>query len=326
MTMELSKEKQALLALPDEEIARLLSMADKLRRMEQKEKHTKEVPGSAYAQLQELVGLSEVKKTVDRIIAFERFRKAAKLRGKILERPNMHMQMLGGPGTAKTTVARLLASIFKEIGLCTKGTFVEAGRADLISDHVGGTAPKTEAVCRKAKGGVLFIDEAYSFSDEGNSFCGEFVATLIAQMENYRDDLIVIFAGYEQEMENFIKSNPGLRSRVSFALHFPDYTTDELLDITRFIAAKKGFEIAEGANERLVEQFRMAQQGENFGNARYIRNHVERAIMNKAVSIQYRDALRMSDEEMFTLQAKDFVVDEQPVQKSANVRRIGFCA
>lgn len=324
--MTLSKEKQALLALSDEEIKKVLNHTNLIRNLEQQEKRLKTTEGNAYSQLQELIGLAEVKRTIDNIIALKRLQKIAKMRGRTIESPSLHIQMVGGPGTAKTTVARLLPSIFKEAGICSKGTFIEAGRADLISDHVGGTAPLTREMCRKAKGGILFIDEAYSFVDEGNSYMGEFISTLIAEMENNRDDLMVIFAGYEDKMRDFMSSNPGLESRTAFKLHFPDYTTAELLAIARHIADKKGFNIAESADEKLLRMFELAQQAERFGNARYVRNQVEHAIMTKAQRIHYRDSLQLTDEQLFTLNAEDFLSNDTVSHKSPNVRRIGFIA
>lgn len=320
--MNLSKEKQALLELTDEEIRQVMLFARIVRSMEHQEKEKKEKKTDAYAQLQELIGLDEVKKTVDKILAMQRFCKIAQMRGRKIERPALHMQMIGAPGTGKTIVARLLAQIFKEYGICSKGTFIEAGRADLISEHVGGTAPKTREICRRAKGGVLFIDEAYGFMDEGNSYMGEFVSTLIAEMENNRNDLIVVFAGYEQEMREFMASNPGLKSRTSLALKFPDYSTAEMLAITKHISHQKGFDIAESAEEYLQKTFAEAAKESNFGNARFSRNLVEQAIMNKAERIQYSDSLRMSDEELFSLDESNF--PSLSKKTDCTVHRIGF--
>lgn len=321
--MDMSKEKQELLELPDNEIRQVLKYVSMLQAMERKAQLMQTTKENAYSQLQELIGLTEVKQTIDRMIALRRLQNIAHMRGRIFEKPAMHMEMLGGPGTAKTTVARLFPQILKESGICTKGTFVEAGRADLISDHVGGTAPLVKEICRKAKGGVLFIDEAYSFVEEGNSYCPEFISTLIQEMENNKNDLIVIFAGYPEQMGKFMESNPGLKSRVPFTIHFPDYTPLEMLAIAHHMAGKKGFDIASSADAQLLRNFGIAMKAENFGNARYVRNQVEQAIMNKAQSVHYRDCLHMSDEELFSLDANDFPVEMGSEQKTA-VRRIGF--
>lgn len=322
--MDMSKEKQELLELPDNEIRKVLKYVSMLQAMERKAQLMQTTKGNAYSQLQELIGLTEVKQTIDRMIALRRLQNIAHMRGRIFEKPAMHMEMLGGPGTAKTTVARLFPQILKESGICAKGSFVEAGRADLISDHVGGTAPLVEEICRKAKGGVLFIDEAYSFVDEGNSYCPEFISTLIQEMENNKNDLIVIFAGYPAQMDKFMESNPGLKSRVPFTIHFPDYTPTEMLAIARHMAGKKGFDIAESADTQLLRNFEIAMKAENFGNARYVRNQVEQAIMNKAQSVHYRDCLHMSDDELFSLNANDFPVEKDSEQKNPAARRIGF--
>lgn len=322
--MEMSKIKQDLLALPDCEIQKVLKYVSMVRAMEQKEAVLQSTTGNAYSQLQELIGLTEVKQTIDSIIALRKLQNIAHMRGRIFEKPAMHMELLGGPGTAKTTVARLLPRILKESGICTKGTFVEAGRADLVSDHVGGTAPLVKEVCRKAKGGVLFIDEAYSLVDDADSssFCPEFISTLIQEMENNKDDLIVVFAGYPAQMKAFMDSNAGLKSRVPFRIQFPDYTPSEMLEIARHMAVKQGFNIASSADAQLLRNFEEAMKSENFGNARYVRNHVEQAIMNKAKTIQYRDCLNMSDEELFSLHASDFPVEQ--AFESPTARKIGF--
>ena len=322
--MDMSKEKKELLELPDNEIRKVLKYVSMIQAMERKAELMQTSKGNAYSQLQELIGLTEVKQAIDRIIALRRLQNIAHMRGRIFEKPAMHMEMLGGPGTAKTTVARLFPQILKESGICTKGTFVEAGRADLISDHVGGTAPLVKEICSKAKGGVLFIDEAYSFVEEGNSYCPEFVSSLIQEMENNKNDLIVIFAGYPKEMNKFMDSNPGLRSRVPFTIHFPDYTPEEMLAIARHMAEKKGFDIASSADAQLLRNFDIAMKAENFGNARYVRNQVEQAIMNKAQSVHYRDCLNLSDEELFSLNASDFPTEMEVKDTVPAMRRIGF--
>lgn len=321
--MTLSKEKQAIINMPDEEIRQILLYARIVRSMDQQEKAKKENENSAYGQLQSMIGLDEVKSTVDEILALERLYKIGSLRGRKLEKPMLHLELVGNPGTGKTEIARLMARIFKEYGISSKGTFVEATRADMIADHVGGTAIKTKEVCQRAKGGVLFLDEAYSYLEEGTSFFGEFISTLLVQMETSRD-LIIIFAGYEKEMNEFMQSNPGLMSRIPYKIRFPDYTIQELLAITQFIAHQKSFEIAPAAEDHLVQILEAAMKSSpNFGNARYCRNLVERAMINKAKTIQFCDCLQLTDAELFSLDESHFSpINENIVTPST--RPIGF--
>lgn len=321
--MTLSKEKQAIINMPDEEIRQILLYARIVRSMEQQEKAKKENENSAYAQLRSMIGLDSVKTTIDEILALQRLYKVANLRGIKMEKPMLHMQLVGSPGTGKSEIARLIARIFKEYGISSKGTFVEATRADMIADHVGGTAIKTKEVCQQAKGGVLFLDEAYGYMEEGRSYFAEFITSLMMEMENNRD-LIIIFAGYEKEMNDFMQSNPGLKSRTPYTLRFPDYTAEELLAITQFIAREKRFDIAPGAEDHLAKILEAAMKSSpNFGNARFCRNLVERAIISKATQIQYSDCLRMSDDELFTLSADHFRMNNDD-SFSPSTRRIGF--
>lgn len=323
--MTVREEREKVSRLSDTQFLRLMEYARLGHNtMEQQAKcNQEEETSTAYDKLQKLIGLTEVKQQIDRVIALQRLQNIAHIRGKVFENPAMHMAFLGPPGTGKTIVARLLAGILKEYGICPKGTFIEAGRANLISDHVGGTAPMVKEICRKAKGGILFIDEAYALVKEGDaSYIDEFIATLITEMENNRNDLIVIFAGYEQEMQAFLESNPGFRSRIPFVINFPNYTPTELLEIARHIAKEKQFEITASAEERLLSNFKIAMQSESFGNARFVRTQVEFAIMEKAMSLRHRSGLlQMSDEELFTLDESHFPVEE--VKRDA-VRRIGF--
>ena len=203
-----------------------------------------------------------------------------------------HCVFTGNPGTGKTTVARIVAGIYKELGILQKGHLVETDRSGLVAEYVGQTAVKTNKVIDSALDGVLFIDEAYSLIGAGNQDYGkEAIATLVKRMEDDRDRLVVILAGYEDEMQHFINSNPGLRSRFNRYIHFEDYTADELKQI--FLGMVQQYEYilqAEGENV-LARHFAqcVASRGKDFGNARYVRNLFERSIKAQAVRLSSHD-------------------------------------
>ena len=235
-------------------------------------------------ELQALVGIKAAKDQVKRILAFAKMRKAMEENGKHLEPITMNMEFVGNPGTAKTTVARIVAGLLKEIGIITTGKFIEVGRADLVAQYVGQTAPMVQNVFQRAKGGVLFIDEAYSLLEEGRGIFGDEAINMIVQeMENNRKDTIVIFAGYPDEMEKFFLRNPGLRSRVPFRVRFDDYTTDELADICELEAGKRGFLTDINAKAFIKEICASSTRNIENGNGRFCRNLVERAVLNFAL-------------------------------------------
>lgn len=235
-------------------------------------------------ELQALVGIKSAKDQVKKILAFAKMRKAMEEKGEQLEPITLNMEFVGNPGTAKTTVARIVAGVLKEIGIITSGEFIEVGRADLVAQYVGQTAPMVKSVFQRAKGGVLFIDEAYSLLDKGNGRFGDEALNMIVQeMENNRKDTIVIFAGYPDEMDEFFLRNPGLRSRVPFRVRFDDYTTDELSDICELEAGKRGFLIDVKAKELIKEICESSTGNIENGNGRFCRNLVEKAILNFAL-------------------------------------------
>jgi stage V sporulation protein K len=229
------------------------------------------------SELNNLVGLSQVKEMVGRQIRLLMLEQAKRSRG--LSNTNrdlsLHMVFTGNPGTGKTTVARLMGRIFKALGLLQKGHLVEVSRSELVAGYVGQTALKTKEKIKSALDGILFIDEAYSLARGGIADFGqEAIDTLVKAMEDYRDRLIVILAGYPQEMAHLMSTNPGLSSRFNLRIHFPDYTPDELTRILIQMISQEGYEIGDGVQPELENYFRHAMinsHGQN-GNGRTARN------------------------------------------------------
>ncbi|MDA0567996.1 AAA family ATPase [Streptomonospora sp. S1-112] len=235
-------------------------------------------------ELDRLVGLSAVKREIRLYAAEARAERLREAAGAPAASPTRHMVFLGNPGTAKTTVARMLGAIYADLGLLASGHMVEVSRADLVAEYIGQTAPRVEKVVKSAVGGVLFIDEAYTLTESSsrNDFGHEAVATLLKMMEDFRDDLVVVVAGYEREMTRFLASNPGVASRFPRHLAFADYTDDELTDIFRVMAADAGFRVGEETAARVRQVLRAAPRDASFGNARVVRNLLERAIALQA--------------------------------------------
>jgi AAA+ superfamily predicted ATPase len=195
---------------------------------------------------------------------------------------NLHMIFLGNPGTGKTTIARLLCGILYNLHYIKENKLIEVTSKDLIAEYVGQTAIKTAEVINKAKGGILFIDEAYMLGDKNNSYNDDAVGTLIAEMENNRDNLVCIFAGYTKEMQNFLNMNSGITSRIGYTLEFDDYTTEELIKIFDGMMKKSGFDVTDSAHKKLENIINENRNKENFGNARFVRNIYEKSIIKHA--------------------------------------------
>ena len=281
---------------------------------------------TAMDELHELIGLDNIKEKVDQIVAFAKLQKMAKDRGRKVENVNLNLSFVGNPGTAKTTVARIFAHIMKENGLLSRGGLIEVGRSDLVAKYVGQTATKVKEVFEKAKGNVLFIDEAYALVDDWeNEYGDEAIATIVQEMENNREDMIVIFAGYPDKMEKFLSRNPGLRSRVPFVVQFKDYTADELTAIAKSEAARRGYAVTDEAEKKIRGICEAAMKAEEFGNGRFSRNLIEAAIMRSASRTM---STLQSDADLstfFTLEDRDFAAPEN-MKKEKKARVIGFCA
>lgn len=278
--------------------------------------------GSAYDELQDMIGLKEAKSVIQKALNYYKMQKLYEEKGLKRDTPAMHMVFKGNPGTAKTTAARLFARIMKDNGLLSKGQLVEVGRGDLVGKYVGWTAQTVQSKFKAAIGGVLFIDEAYSLVDDrSGSFGDEAINTIVQEMENHREDVVVIFAGYPDQMEKFLQKNPGLRSRIAFHVPFEDYDADELCKIAALIGKNKGISLENAALQKLGTIFETARKQSDFGNGRYVRNVLEQAKMNQASRLLEYDFDDITTEEITTIKAVDIVIPEVEIEEK---RKIGF--
>lgn len=232
----------------------------------------------------ELIGLAPVKSRIREIAALLLVDRLRKRVGLETEPPPLHMSFTGGPGTGKTTVAMRMAEILKSLGYVRKGHLVAVTRDDLVGQFIGHTAPKTKEVIKRAMGGVLFIDEAYYLykAENERDYGGEAIEILLQSMENNRDDLVVIFAGYKDRMDSFFSSNPGLKSRVGNHIDFPDYSLEELIGIAELMLNKLSYQFTPEAHAAFEEYLQLRMEQPFFANARSVRNAIGRARLRQA--------------------------------------------
>jgi len=286
---------------------------------------TSKVKSNAYAELSKLVGLSKAKATIDSILDFAKVQKLMANTEIGRSRPALSMLFTGNPGTCKTSTARLFANILREEDVISVGKLFEVGRADLCQKYVGWTAKAVKNLFEKAHGSVIFFDEIYSLVDKnGGSFGEEAVNTIVQEMENNRD-VVCIFAGYPDKMQEFIASNPGLRSRISFNVEFDDYTVDELCGITDLIANKKGLTVTDGAMSKLRDIYAVAIKDPEFGNGRYVRNILEQASMRMATRLVHQADDKLMSTEIGKIIADD-ITTLPLVRNSDGKTKMGFIA
>ena len=256
--------------------------------------------------MQTLIGLSEVKTEVSALIDFVKIQQEREKKGLKSVGLSYHCVFTGNPGTGKTTVARILATIYRDLGVLKKGHLVETDRSGLVAEYVGQTAVKTNKIIDSALDGVLFIDEAYSLAQGGNNDYGqEAISTLLKRMEDDRERLIIILAGYPKEIKRFIDSNPGLQSRFNRYIHFSDYSVEELKQIFLLNAKNNQYEIDEKGLIQLdqVLDSALKHKDESFGNGRFVRNLFEKTIQNQAIRLS--NQTNTTAEELLLLKAED---------------------
>lgn len=256
------------------------------------------------------VGLNDLKTSIKEIYASILINEKRKEEGLKSTKQVLHMLFKGNPGTGKTTVARKLAKLYHDMNILSKGHFIEAERADLVGEYIGQTAQKTRAVIQKAMGGILFIDEAYSLSRGGEKDFGkEAIDLLVKHMEDGREDMVLILAGYPREMDRFLLMNPGLESRFPFILDFDDYSVDELLNIGNRMLSERQYQLSKQAEwkfrNHLVKKLR--EDNYNFSNARYVRNVIEKAIRLQAVRLLNSD--KMVSRDLIVLTDQDLLLE-----------------
>lgn len=261
------------------------------------------------AELNGLVGLSNVKSKVNDLIAFQKVQQLRKQNGLPASKNTMHLAFTGNPGTGKTTVARIFGRIYKKLGILSSGHFIEVSRTDLIAGYQGQTALKVKKIIEKAKGGVLFIDEAYSITENEHtdSYGRECLTELTKALEDYRDDLVVIVAGYTEPMNVFFESNPGLRSRFNNFIEFDDYSSLELYEILIRMCSKSQYELDQEARLLVKNIFEDAvcNKGAQFSNGRFARNLFEELIMNHSRRVARIERPTIKD--LYTIMKDDFV-------------------
>jgi len=270
------------------------------------QEENKEPEKSGMEELEELIGLDNIKSDVKELVSFVKVQKMRADMGKKTVPVSLHLVFNGNPGTGKTTIARILAKLYKEIGVLSKGQLVEVDRSGLVAGFVGQTATKTQEKIQEAMGGVLFIDEAYTLAKEGSDYGQEAIDTILKAMEDHRDDFVVIVAGYTDLMEKFISSNPGLKSRFNKYITFPDYTAEELVKIFEMRCNKYEYILTKDATKALnaIIKYKVENKDDNFANAREARNLFEAVVTNQATRVASID--NPTEEDMNTIDKADF--------------------
>ncbi|MEA1961582.1 MAG: AAA family ATPase [Bacillota bacterium] len=260
----------------------------------------------SFRELEQLIGLGQVKRSIAEITAFSLIQNRRNQQQLKAQPTVLHMVFKGNPGTGKTTVARILGNIFRDINVLSKGHLIEAERADLVGEYIGHTAQKTKELLRRSMGGILFVDEAYTLAQGGEKDFGkESIATLVKAMEDHRDNLVVILAGYCYEMDYFMKSNPGLRSRFPIQIDFPDYESEDLFRISVQMYEDRDYELTNRSRWKLrcmLDDF-VKTRHPHSGNARYVRNLVEKSIRLQALRIVDKDFPDRRD--LMTIEVQD---------------------
>jgi len=257
----------------------------------------------------DLVGLVPVKERIKEVAALLLVHRLRKQVGLTSANPNLHMSFTGSPGTGKTTVALKMADILFRLGYIRKGHLITVTRDDLVGQYIGHTAPKTKEVLKRAMGGVLFIDEAYYLykPDNERDYGAEAIEILLQVMENQRDDLVIIFAGYKDRMDSFYESNPGLSSRVANHVDFPDYSPDELLIISKIMLEEQQYRLTEESEKVLLDYIKLRMTQPHFANARSVRNAIDRARMRQANRIFASGDRMLTKTDLVTIQANDIL-------------------
>ena len=258
---------------------------------------------------EELVGLAPVKSRIREVAALLLIDKLRRNLGIAAGNPGLHMSFTGSPGTGKTTVGLKMADILYQLGYIKKGHLLTVTRDDLVGQYIGHTAPKTKEVLKKAMGGVLFIDEAYYLykPDNERDYGSEAIEILLQVMENQRDDLVVILAGYKEPMDKFYESNPGLSSRIANHIDFPDYSTEELLKIAKLMLEDQQYQLTTNAESALVQYIQKRKEKPLFANARSVKNALDRARMRQANRIFDSRGQVLTKKELVNLEAEDIL-------------------
>jgi len=265
-------------------------------------------------ELAELVGMDEMKRVIKEIYAWIYINKKREEKSLKAGRQSLHMMFKGNPGTGKTTVARLIGKLFLKMNVLTKGHLIEAERADLVGEYIGHTAQKTRELIKKALGGILFIDEAYSLGRGGEKDFGkEAIDTLVKHMEDRQHEFILILAGYSREMDFFLTLNPGLQSRFPLVVDFPDYTIDQLMEIAGMMLDDREYALSRDAERKLRDHLgfvKSSQTPNSFSNGRYVRNIIEKAIRTQSMRLLLDNSYDRND--LIVLRSQDLGLTEGP--------------